>query len=190
MNIVVLFADGFEEIEGLSIIDILRRASISTEITGVTDGEITGAHGLKIIPDNTINQIDMERIDAVILPGGAPGYFNLANNQHVIHLIKKMNEKSKMIGAICASPYVLAKAGILRGKKATIYPGMENEIMKARGIFQDDIIVIDGNIITRRGLATSIPFALAIVEMFTDKERKNIVQNELLADYVLREEFL
>ena len=186
MKTVVLFADGFEEIEGLSIVDILRRADIPTEIIGISRGEITGAHGLRIIPDGLINQIDHETIEAVFLPGGSPGYLNLASNENVIELIKNMNMNQKLIGAICASPYVLAKAGVLFGKKATIYPGMEDEIITAGGIVHDDIVVIDQNIVTSQGPATSISFSLTLVELLTDKKTKDNVKNKLLTDKVFK----
>jgi 4-methyl-5(b-hydroxyethyl)-thiazole monophosphate biosynthesis len=190
MKTIVLFAEGFEEIEGLSIVDILRRANISCRIIATKKASVTGAHGVTIIPDGVIHELILDEIDAVILPGGAPGYLNLAEDEKVLDLLRNMNEKSKVIAAICASPFVLAKAGLLEGKKATIYPGMEDEIEKAGGIFTDEVVVTDGTIITSRGPATAIPFALHLVEMFKDKDTRTEHSRKLLTNLVLKEEFI
>ena len=180
MHVAVIFTQGFEEIEGFTIIDILRRAEIPTDIIGTTKEEIRGAHNITIIPDKPLQEITSESYDAIILPGGSPGYQNLADNDQLISIIKEMHTQKKTLGAICAAPYVLAKAGILKGKQATIYPGMEEEIKKGNGIYVDDLVVTDNKIITSKGPATSMLFALTLVELFTDTTTKERVAKKLL----------
>jgi len=118
----VLFAPGFEEVEGLTIVDILRRAAIDTTIIGVGAQEITGAHDITIRTEKLLDDLDISEIDALILPGGSPGFINLQQNHTVLSLIQKAHHQKKIVAAICASPSVLATAGILAQKKATIYP--------------------------------------------------------------------
>ena len=180
----VLIAEGYEEIEALTIIDLLRRAEINVDIVGLTDGPITGAHGIKIHPEITIDEYSKESLDALFLPGGSPGWINLGNHEAVLNLIADMNEKKMMIGAICAAPAVLAKAGILNGKKCTIYPGMECELAKGGGIYEDNIVVVDDNIITSKGPATAIPFSLKIIELLCGKKDAVSVNKKILADMV------
>ena len=187
MKTIVIFTEGFEEIEGLSIVDILRRADIPCQTIATKKGLITGAHGVSIQPDGFIKDLDLDDIDVVILPGGSPGYLNLAEDENVLNIIRKMNEKGKIIAAICASPFVLVKAGILKNRKATIYPGMEDEIINAGGIVQDNVVVIDENIITSRGPATAIPFALSLVEVLKDKRTRDEIAKKLLTDLVMKE---
>lgn len=187
MKTIVLFTEGFEEIEGLSIVDILRRAEISCQIIATKKGMVTGAHDVPIQPDGFIQELDLDDIDAVILPGGAPGYLNLAKDENVLNLIREMDEKEKIIAAICASPFVLAKAGILNHRNATIYPGMEDEIINAGATFQDNVVVVDKNIITSRGPATAIPFALRLVEILKDKRTSDEIAKKLMTKLVMKE---
>ena len=119
---IVVLAPGFEEIEASTIIDILRRGSVIVDVVSITNQKVKGAHDLKFISDKSIEEIQLKDYDAIILPGGSPGYLNLGNEKRVLDLIKKAFASNKLIGAICAAPAVLAKAGILKGKKATIYP--------------------------------------------------------------------
>ncbi len=180
INTAVLFAPGFEEIEGLTIVDILRRANIDTTMIGVTGKEITGAHDVTIKTDKTLDQLSIDEIHALILPGGSPGFINLQQNPTVLSLIQEAHQKKKMVAAICASPSVLATAGILAQKKTTIYPGMEEEIAKVGGILVDNLVVVDDNIVTSKGPATTMLFALKLVELLKDKETSNEVKKKLL----------
>jgi 4-methyl-5(b-hydroxyethyl)-thiazole monophosphate biosynthesis len=187
MKTVIIFSEGFEEIEGISIVDILRRADIPCQTIATKKGVITGAHGVPIQTDGFIQELDLEDVDAVILPGGAPGYLNLAEDENVLDLIRTMNEKGKIIAAICASPFVLAKAGILNQRIVTIYPGMEDEIINAGATFQDNVVVVDKNIITSRGPATAIPFALRLVEILKNKRTSDDIAKKLLTYLVMKE---
>lgn len=187
MEAIVLFAEGFEEIEGLSIVDILRRADISCRIITTKDEVVIGAHRIPIISNGSIETLNLDEINAVILPGGSPGYLNLADDERVLDLIRHMNRNDRIIGAICAAPFVLAKAGILNNKNATIYPGMEKEIINAGGRYHDDIVVRDETIITSRGPATAIPFALHLVEILKDKKTSDEISKKLLTDLVMKD---
>jgi len=186
-QVAVLFTHGFAEIEAFSIVDILRRAKINADIIGTEPGPIIGAQMISITPDFILEDIEINMLDALVLPGGSPGYINLRNNENVIKLIQKMMEQGKLIAAICASPAVLSAAGVLREKHCTIYPGMEDELRKGKGIYTDSIVVTDGNIITSKGPATTIPFTLTLVERLTDKETADTVKKQLLADTVFKE---
>jgi protein deglycase len=187
VNTAVLFAPGFEEVEGLTVVDILRRANINTSIIGVEGKKVTGAHNITVISDKTLDDVTIDKLDAIILPGGAPGFINLQNNKTVLSMIKEAYEKKKIVAAICASPSVLATAGIIEGKKVTIYQGMEEKIKKAGGIVQDDLVVVDDTIITSKGPATTMLFALKLVELLKDKKTSDDVKDKLLLSLIYNE---
>ena len=161
----ILFADGYEEVEALTVVDLLRRAKIGCDIVAVDDGvEVTGSHGIRVGADKTLSQLVMEEYDGVILPGGLPGVTNLAADSRVLALLKDFAAAGKLTAAICAGPTVLARAGLLEGKKACCYPGMEQELTGA--VASTEPVVRDGSIVTSRGLGTAISFALALVSYF------------------------
>ena len=178
----VFLATGFEEIETVSIVDILRRANVDVTIAGLTPGVIEGVHAIKIVPDKNINDVKVEDFDIIVVPGGNPGYMNLRKDQRVIDMIKKAFNSNKLVAAICAAPAVLSDAGVLEGKVCTIYPGMENELKKGGGKPKQDIIVVDGNIITSRGPATALPFALELVEILAGKQVADSVSKKTMAN--------
>ncbi|AXX90940.1 DJ-1 family protein [Arcobacter suis] len=181
-NILITISNGFEEIEAISIIDICRRANIKVTIAGVEGLEISGAHGIKIISDEKIENISSDDFDMIVLPGGLPNAFTLAENKKVQSLLKEFKNKNKKIGAICAAPYALHKADVLN-ENYTCYPSFEKKI-KENGYHADDNVVIDSNVITSRGPATAMIFALEIVNLLCDKEIYNGVKDGLLAkDY-------
>jgi 4-methyl-5(b-hydroxyethyl)-thiazole monophosphate biosynthesis len=167
MKILVPFAEGFEEIEALTIVDVLRRAGIEVVIVGVPSSIVTGSQGVRIFADKKISEIDPEDYDGIVLPGGNPGYKNLAKSEKILEMIRKFNSEGKLVAAICGSPAVLAKAGILQDKKATIYPGMEKEIPYPRS----EKVVVDENVITSQAPGTAMEFALKIVEYLLGKDR-------------------
>jgi len=174
-KVMVPLADGFEEIEALTVVDVLRRIGIQVDTVGVVSSMITGSHGVRVMTDKKLAEVK-EDYDAIVLPGGNPGYKNLARTSKLIEILKKMNSQGKLVAAICASPSVLAQAGILEGKKATIYPGMEKELPYPR----DDKVVIDGNVITSQGPGTAIEFSLAIVEALVGKDKALILKRQLV----------
>ena len=181
-KILITISNGFEEIEAISIIDICRRANIKVTIAGVEGLEISGAHGIKIISDEKIENISSDDFDMIVLPGGLPNAFTLAENKKVQSLLKEFKDKNKKIGAICAAPYALHKADVLN-ENYTCYPSFEKKI-KEKGYHVDDNVVIDSNVITSRGPATAMIFALEIVNLLCDKEIYDGVKDGLLAkDY-------
>jgi 4-methyl-5(b-hydroxyethyl)-thiazole monophosphate biosynthesis len=173
----VLMAEGFEEIELTSIVDILRRGGVTVTIAGLKDGLITGSRGIKMQPDVTLDGIK-EMYDIIILPGGSPGYVNLGNDRRVIDLVKRYNAEGKIVAAICAGPSVLVKAGILGGKKVTIFKGMENELKNA--VYVDKTVVVDGNILTSQGPGTAMEFAIELLKRLTGEKKALEVQEKLL----------
>ena len=181
----VIFAPGFEEIEALTVVDVLRRCNIDVNIVGTKSEAIEGSHNVKISPDKNIDDVNINEYDALILPGGAPGYINLREDERVINLLKNAFENNKIIAAICASPTVLATAGILNGRKATVYPGMEDELIRGGAKVEDALVVDDENIITSRGPATAMLFALKLAEKLSDENISREVRKRLLLDMML-----
>jgi len=165
----VFMADGCEEIEALTVVDICRRAGIEVAMISITGEKVVkGAHEINFETDIPAEFMDFDLLDGIVLPGGMPGTLNLGANKYVLQTIVDFHVKGKLVSAICAAPSVLGEAGLLKGKKATSYPGFEEKLIGAD--VMQDAVVVDGNIITSRGMGTAIPFALAIVEYLLDKE--------------------
>ena len=173
----LFLADGFEEIEALTTVDILRRAGIKILTVGIGKKNIKGAHGIIVTADITEEETDINFISGVILPGGMPGTINLEHSQTVRRVVNCAVEKGLYIAAICAAPSVLGKMGVLEGRKAVCYPGFENELKGA--IVVDDSVVADGNIITGKGAGAALEFALLIVEIVCSKEKAEEVRNSI-----------
>lgn len=170
---IVLLAKGFEEVEALTVVDVLRRGGVHC-ITCSIDGseEVLGSHSIHVKANNLIEKVDTDKYDALVIPGGMPGAANLRDSEKVIELVKKFNAENKILAAICAGPIVFGKAGILEGKNATSYPGFEEQLGAVT--YFKDIVVQDGNIITSRGPATAMSFSFRILENLVDNE---IVEN-------------
>lgn len=172
----VLLADGFEEIEALTVVDIMRRANVQCDMISIKNIEVVGAHNIKVtsdkILDNTINGYDL-----LVLPGGMPGTTNLQKDKNVIQAVKKFNEEGKLVAAICAAPIVLAEAGIITGKKITSYPGFEDELKGCD--YKEERVVVDGNIITSRGPATAMEFAYKLLEILKNKNYNDLKKGML-----------
>ena len=161
-------ADGFEEVEAIAPIDMLRRAGVEVKTVGVTGDVITGRHNIKIIPDIHISKAWLsENIEAIILPGGLPGATNLEESLEVQKAIDFANENGKYICAICAAPQILGHKGLLKGKEAIAYPGFEKELEGA--IISEKSVVIDGNFITAKGAGVATEFGLKIVSVLKDE---------------------
>ena len=178
-KVLVILADGFEEIEGVTPIDVLRRAGLEVTLAGLSGKTITGSHGVKFQSDMTLDEY-RDLPDALILPGGMPGAKNLGESKKVAELIKRMNRQQKMIGAICAAPALaVAPTGILEGKRATCYPGFEKHFSSSVAL-SDDRVVVDGNIITSRGPGSALEFALELVEQLVGREKAEKLSQDLL----------
>jgi 4-methyl-5(b-hydroxyethyl)-thiazole monophosphate biosynthesis len=165
----VFFATGTEEVEALTVVDILRRAKVETEMISTTgDIYITGSHGITVKMDRLIDDVD-DSADMIVLPGGIPGVPNLLGNKQLNDIIYNYDKTDgKYLAAICAAPTIYGKLGLLKGKKASCYPGMEDGLVGAD--VQYDSVVRDGKYITSRGLGTAIPFALKLVSVLTDEK--------------------
>ncbi len=180
MDVLVPLVDGFEEIEAITVIDVLRRAGIKVTTAGIPSTMIAGSHGIQIVADKKFDALNMRDFEGIILPGG-PGHVHLAKSEKVLNAIADFDSRGKLVAAICAAPLVLTKAGIMADKKATIYPGMEREIPRPRA----DKVVVDGNVITSQGPGTAIDFALKIVEKLVSRDKANLLKRELVHDVSL-----
>lgn len=171
-KVLIFMAEGHEEIEALTVVDILRRAEIEIQMISITGNKnVTGAHGITTHCDKLIENTDFESADMLVLPGGMPGTLNLEKCEPLMDQVHGFFASGKDIAAICAAPTVFGRAGILKGKKATCYPGMENDLIGAD--FSTDSVCHDGNVITSRGMGTAIPFALEIVKTFKGADVAN-----------------
>jgi protein deglycase len=180
----VVLAPGFEEIEAVTPIDVLRRAGVSVTVAGLSSLHVTGSHGIILTADILLSDVSAE-YDALVLPGGQPGADNLAASAVLKERILRMHSRGKTIAAICAAPaVVLSPLGILTGKKATGFPGMEDEF--AAGItLVDAPVVVDGNIITSRGAGTAMEFALALVKTLTGTPQTEALRKKMVVpDYL------
>ncbi|MCX7677965.1 MAG: DJ-1/PfpI family protein [Spirochaetes bacterium] len=177
MKALVPLAEGFEEIEAVSIIDVLRRAGIEVVTAHIGKNPVNGSHNIPLIADLSLDDCTPETFDAMILPGGMPGSENLKNNENVIAFLKTIYKGGKLVGAICAAPMVLGYADILHGKQATCYPGFETELRGAQVV--DKPVVIDSKVVTGRGAGCAIPFALEIVGILKGETIKNTLKSNL-----------
>ncbi|MFW5801101.1 MAG: DJ-1 family glyoxalase III [Spirochaeta sp.] len=178
---VVLFADGFEEVEAVTPVDFLRRAGIETHMVGVPDRDVVGSRGIRMTTDYTLDELEGD-VQAVILPGGLPGASNLAADENVRALLKNQFASGRMVAAICASPaVVLGSQGFLKGRRFTCAPGKEKDV--ADGEFSEDRVVIDGNLITSRGAGTAAEFAIAVIrELAGDAAAQKVHRSTLQKD--------
>lgn len=177
--IYAFLANGFEEIEAITIIDILRRAEKEVITVGIGDNIIRGAHGMVVVADTQDNMIELDdKLEMIFLPGGMPGTLNLERSTVVQSAIDYCVENDKYIAAICAAPSILGHKGILDGKKACCYPGFEQELKGADVNY--DAVNADGKIVTSRGAGTAIKLALKLVELFTSPERSKLMGDSLV----------
>ena len=177
--ILVHLADGFEEVEAVTVTDILRRAGLETKFVSVTGSrQIKGANGITVEADTMFEEADYEACEMIVLPGGMPGALNLKEHKGLCRQIALFAEEDKALAAICAAPMVFGSLGILSGRKATIYPGMEEELLGAEPI--PFPVVRDSNIITSQGPGTAMKFAIAIVKYFKGEDAGDKLEKELL----------
>ena len=178
-KVFIFLADGFEEIEAIAPIDILRRAELDVVTVSISDSKtVTGAHGIKVEADQLFTETTFGENDYYVLPGGYDGMLNLSAHQGVNELLKKQHSEGKKLAAICASPSVLGKLGILEGKEAICYPGFEGKLTGA--VISKKSVVEDGNVITGKGPGVAVQFALKIVESLKGKETANQVAGGLM----------
>lgn len=175
----IFMADGCEEIEGLTVVDIVRRAKMEIVMISITGKrEVTSSHQVIFLTDALAAEVDYDTLDGIVLPGGMPGTLNLQADETVNKVIRQFAAEGKLVCAICAAPSVLGAADILEGKWATCHPGFEEKLTGAK--VEEKEVVVDGNVITSRGMGTAIPFALEIVRYFADDETVEQVRKGLV----------
>lgn len=180
--IYVFLANGFEEIEGLTVVDFLRRAELEVLTVGVSGKPITGAHNIPVFCDLDESEVTLcDEIDAVVLPGGMPGTLNLEKSDTVKETIKYCADNSKYVCAICAAPSILGHMGLLENKKACCFPGFEDELSGAKVSF--DYVCCDSKFITARGMGAAIDFSEKITEVLTDKNKAKKIKQSLQCPY-------
>ncbi len=193
MKAIVFLADGFEEVEALTPVDYLRRAGVEVTVAGVSKKEITGSHGIKVCTDTVAAEsLLSEKFDALIAPGGMLGSSNLAASPVVEKLFKDGENRGAVVAAICAAPVVvLAKVGLLKNRRYTCYPAMENDLEKFAGsnykaltegsVHLEERVVVDGNLVTARGAGVAEEFALALVEKLAGKAARDNLHKGIVA---------
>ena len=174
----VFLAEGFEEVEALAPVDILRRSGIEVKTVGINSNIIRGSHSIPVITDLDINEIEPdESIDMIVLPGGMPGTLNLEANEKVLSFIDYCVANDIYISAICAAPSILGHKGILNGKTATCFPGFENELKGA--ILSEELVVNDGKITTAKGAGAAVKFGLVLVSLLAGEEKAKALEASL-----------
>ena len=172
----VFLAEGFEETEALAPVDVMRRAKLDVKTVGVTGECVTSSHGVPVKADITIDNIDLDDVQGVVLPGGMPGTLNLEANEKVLDAVKYSCENGKIVAAICAAPSILSGLGMLKGRKACAYPSFEDKLDCEEVVSAP--VVTDGHIITGRGMGAAIAFALKLTELlFGEKKADEIAES-------------
>jgi len=180
-TVYIHFADGFEEIEALAPVDILRRAGCEVTIVSIMGKkEVISSRGVKIIADKLFEEMNYKEVDMLVLPGGMPGSKNLDEHEGLKKQLLEANKNGKWLGAICAAPMVLGHLGLLKNKNATCYPGNEPDLIGAKSTGKS--VEIDGNIITAKGAGVSIKFGLALAEVLVGKEKANEVKSKMMVE--------
>lgn len=169
-RVLVPLAEGFEEIEAVTVIDILRRAGIEVISAGLTDGPVKGSRGVTVVPDTGVHRILEDDFDMVVLPGGLPGTTNLRLDKRIHDIVKRVHERKGYVTAICAAPTIYAELGFLEGRRATSHPSTAEEVSAKTGEYSEDRVVVDGHFITSRSPGTAMEFALKLVEVLEGKE--------------------
>lgn len=183
-RVLVPIANGFEEIETMTIVDVLRRAGLEVILAGTEAGLLTGSRQVRVMPDAWIEEVQDEDFDALVLPGGQPGVDHLRKNAVVLQILQKMSASKKWIGAICAAPLVLRDAGLIAGRHFTSFPALEPEFQE--GQYEQASVIVDGHLVTSRGPGTSMEFALKLVELLCGKEKREQTASALLAPAATR----
>jgi 4-methyl-5(b-hydroxyethyl)-thiazole monophosphate biosynthesis len=175
-NVLVPLAQGCEELEAVTVVDLLRRAGIEVVTAGLDEQPVHASRGMVLVPDMALDRALLQEYDMIVLPGGLPGADNLRDDERIIARLQGMSAAGKYTAAICAAPKVLAHAGLLRGKRATSFPGaLETESISGLD-YRETAVVMDGNVITSRGPGTAMDFALTLIEVLAGKQRRDEVE--------------
>ncbi len=178
-HIGIFLADGFEEIEALTVVDLCRRAGIQTDMVSIQEGrEVKGSHKIAVQADKTFEDVDFEALDMIVLPGGMPGTKHLEAHEGLMAQVDGFFQAGKCLSAICAAPSILGHRGILKGRKACCYPGFEEALTGAEVVYEET--VTDGAITTARGMGCAIAFGLAIVARFCGEEKAALLGENVI----------
>ncbi len=179
-RVLIPLAQGCEELEAVTVIDLLRRAGIEVVTAGLEDGPVTCSRGVVLVPDTTLDAVLGDDFDMMVLPGGLPGADHLNQDPRVIRLLRQMADRGKYTAAICAAPKVLASAGLLQGRQATSYPGVLDALDLPDTARKDAPVVVDERVITSRGPGTAMDFALELIEKLAGREQRDTVESALV----------
>ena len=179
-TVVVPLLPGFEEIEAVTIIDILRRAGIDVVVASLAGSPVTGSHGIRVAADTPLGALAEQDFDMVALPGGMPGADHLKRDPRIAGIVRQLHAAGHPVAAICAAPMVLAAAGVLDGRRATSFPGFLDDAEKATVV--GEAVVVDGGVITSRGPGTALDFALTLVEQLAGHDARRAVEARLERD--------
>lgn len=179
-SVLVPLAHGFEDLEAVTIVDLLRRADIAVVTAGLKPGLILGSRGTRVQPDATLDEALAQDYDLVALPGGLPGADHLRDDPRVQKLLRDMAAAGKHTAAICAAPMALAAAGLLDGKRATAYPGVLDSLDLPHTQKRGDAVVVDGKVVTSRGPGTAMDFALTLIELLVGRDKRDQVEAGLV----------
>ena len=179
MKVCIFLAEGFEEIEALTVADILRRAGIGTSLVSVTgEKQVTSSHNITVAADELFEDVDFAKVDMIVLPGGMPGTLNLEAHQGLMEQVDKFYSEEKWLAAICAAPSIFGHKGMLKGKKACSFPDFESHLEGAE-VVRDEVSVA-GKIITSRGMGTAIPFGLEICAQLSGSEKAQEISDKII----------
>lgn len=178
-SVLVPLAQGCEELEAVTIIDLLVRAGVEVVSAGLDDGPVTASRGVVLMPQMSLDEALKRDFDMVVLPGGMPGAEHLDNDPRIAELLRRMADSGRFTAAICAAPKVLANAGLLAGKKATSFPGFVDKMNLPDVDYLQDAVVQDGKVITSRGPGTAMDFALSLIEILVGREKRDEVESKL-----------
>ncbi len=178
-HVLVPLAQGCEELEAITITDLLVRAGIAVTTCGLDEQPVKASRGTTIIPDTSIDKILDESFDLIVLPGGLPGADHLRDDARLQSLLKKQAQQNKYLAAICAAPKALAEAGVLEGKTATSFPGTLEALNNPDITISKNAVEIDGKVITSRGPGTAMDFTLTLIELLEGREKRDEVESQL-----------
>jgi 4-methyl-5(b-hydroxyethyl)-thiazole monophosphate biosynthesis len=179
-SVLIPLAPGFEDLEAITLVDLLRRAGIEVVTAGLHAGLIEGSRGVRVQPDATLDEVMERDFDMIALPGGMPGAEHLKNDARVQAMLRRLGSAGKYTAAICAAPIALAQAGLLEGRRATSYPGFVDKLGLPNTICLDDPVVVDGKVATSRGPGTAMDFALTLIELLVGKPKRDQVEAGLV----------
>lgn len=178
-KVLVPLAAGCEELEAVTVVDILRRAGVEVVTAGLVPGPVRASRGMVLVPDTMLDEVLRQEFDMIVLPGGMPGSEHLKNDARIIALLRRMAASGKWTAAICAAPMALHAAGVLEGRRATSFPGVLDQLQGTHR-YLDNAVVVDGTVVTSRGPGTAMDFALTLVEVLSGRACRERVEAGLV----------